>query len=557
MPHSLTITNAINEALINHEAGEKTLSLTIKGAKYIITLNDNGNIESAQRGDAGHENKSRLRTWFSEKTGNTTRNEIKRQFDFLMAAKKSKDVFKCNNTHVMPDEVKSQPNHVIQFLCHGSNDTKDNFTTVDNDVIQTPMSNFIDKAAKYNKFETYQYSGVGEDHESSLGKFRGYIFGHGADRQSNDIKDKVISKLTSIGKGETLEINLYGLSRGGVVELLALKKIDTALSLHPDGSQLRARLKANVSLCDPVPGNWHSTKKIDFINYSLVNRTIDLSSCDFVREAKVFISAAGNSIEGPSNAHTPLIPKFSKETNASVFLVDGMHSGSERVYGYTYNEKIKYYLTDSAEKIFDETKKTFQFSTREGIDYKNVSESDCFSVLNELGRDKLNSESQRYRTVFTVNGTVDLVPSENEEHHKNGIYNQFSIRNANLKDSYLFDYRINNSPTSKENVIQKNIMSIINSRGDDTKRIKVLLRDSINNGLALGHTIEQEDFKKIVRILCESTGRYSGSKTAATLASGLNNHPKASELKKYLGLPNHPTINQRNLRASFADDASN
>jgi len=555
MPSSLAITNAINTALNNYRKGEQTLSLTLNGANYLITLKNDGNIESVNRGNAGHENKSRLRTWFSEKAGNTTRSEIKRQFDFLMTVKKSKDMFKCNDNSVVQSGVKQPPNHVLQFFCHATPDKKDTFHGEKDYDKHTPMSNFIDKAAEYKKdFESYQYPGVMVEHESSLGKARGLLFGHGADRQSDDIKDKVIHKLSSLSGKETLDINLYGVSRGGIVELLALKKIDTALSLHPHGKLLRKKLKANVSLCDPVPGNWHSTKKIDFINYSLVNRTIDLSSCDFVREAKVFISAAGKSLEGPSYAHTPVIPKFSKETNASVFLVDGIHLSSERVYSdHTDNEKIQYYLTDPAQKIYDETQKTFQFSTRNNISYENVSKSRYFSVTNQWAREKLDKESQRYRTAFTVNGTVDLVPNTSEEHHKNGVYNHFSIQNANPKDSYLFNYRINNSPANKEDIIQKKIMSIINSRGDDTKRIKVLLRDSINNGLALGHTIEQKDFKELVRMLCESTGRYSGSKTAATLASGLNNHPDASELKEYLGLSNHPTINQSNLRESFVN----
>lgn len=147
------------------------------------------------------------------------------------------------------------------------------------------------------------------------GALIGGIFGFGLDEQC----EKVLARVNSLleRSAETVTVNAYGHSRGGVACLLLAKK----LAGNP-------RIEVNLVIHDPVSGNWIGSAYLDGLglNVTLTSEGSDVSACDNLHSALVIYPV----LPLPDiMAHAPLLPVFPQTCEVRIELTLGCHLGAQ------------------------------------------------------------------------------------------------------------------------------------------------------------------------------------------------------------------------------------
>lgn len=216
--------------------------------------------------------------------------------------------------------------------------------------------------------------------------------------------------------------------------------------------------------------------------YSLVNKSIDCSECSFVKKVVVFITAAGESLQ--NWAHTPILPYFHNDAVKSLYLITGRHSSSENVL-YTGNMFI--FSTPSL-FIFEQTKDIFQYNYNSDLiikpeEYQIISNDyqrdiiDCDTYLKRA----LDRESKKYRTVYTKNGFITLIPEESSLNIDGSYYKRFNIKATHpQKDTYIFDYHKNGCSVD-DHLFEIFKNAIANVTSDKAKALRILDADNLQD----------------------------------------------------------------------------
>ena len=109
-----------------------------------------------------------------------------------------------------------------------------------------------------------------------------------------------VTELCAAHDVQPLHVNVLGLSRGGIAAYM--------LARHVSGLKCASRLRLNLCVFDPVPGNLVSTAKyLDlFGNVTTANRHIDLRGCRIVRCLALYPADPLPDLA----FHAPLLPDY-------------------------------------------------------------------------------------------------------------------------------------------------------------------------------------------------------------------------------------------------------
>ncbi|MCW8407815.1 hypothetical protein OQJ13_02385 [Legionella sp. PATHC035] len=150
--------------------------------------------------------------------------------------------------------------------------------------------------------------------------YKGVLFGVGLEEQSDQVVE-VVKKL--IQDGYKVKLNCIGLSRGGIAAILATLKLSQIDRFH---------LETNLLLLDPVPGNLFYTAFLDFFNYSLANRAVDLSrskNLNYVETLYPYLEVGDDTGEFVDQLlakfHIPIRPTYPKHCEVREEVILGAH----------------------------------------------------------------------------------------------------------------------------------------------------------------------------------------------------------------------------------------
>lgn len=144
------------------------------------------------------------------------------------------------------------------------------------------------------------------------GSFWGGIFGYGLREQCEQILEKV-DRFERNGKSVTI-VGL-GLSRGAVALLMLTKMMQ----------QKFPRVRLDLVLFDPVPGNSIYQAKLDLLGLTNTSHTANLTDCPNLR--RVLLLYPYEPL--PDLAfHAPLVPVFSRATEIDCDVIPGCHQGA-------------------------------------------------------------------------------------------------------------------------------------------------------------------------------------------------------------------------------------
>ena len=109
-----------------------------------------------------------------------------------------------------------------------------------------------------------------------------------------------VTELCAAHDVQPLHVNVLGLSRGGIAAYM--------LARHVSGLKCASRLRLNLCVFDPVPGNLVSTAKyLDlFGNVTTANRHIDLRGCRIARCLALYPADPLPDLA----FHAPLLPDY-------------------------------------------------------------------------------------------------------------------------------------------------------------------------------------------------------------------------------------------------------
>ena len=124
-----------------------------------------------------------------------------------------------------------------------------------------------------------------------------------------------VTELCAAHDVQPLHVNVLGLSRGGIAAYM--------LARHVSGLKCASRLRLNLCVFDPVPGNLVSTAKyLDlFGNVTTANRHIDLRSCRIVRCLALYPADPLPDLA----FHAPLLPDYPKGCEVEEDATLGCH----------------------------------------------------------------------------------------------------------------------------------------------------------------------------------------------------------------------------------------
>ena len=161
------------------------------------------------------------------------------------------------------------------------------------------------------------------------GWLSGLLFGYRTNARAKELAESIYGELLKLPEGELLEVNLQGKSRGCVTSIKAMKKLEKMFKKDKEhGNKLRNKLKVNMFLHDPVPGNygwtvrighWLSKISIRFRKLTFHGQSSDMSECSFVKNMKVFFEGQGDRKRFPFASQ---VPKTSPETKLSFMSHD-------------------------------------------------------------------------------------------------------------------------------------------------------------------------------------------------------------------------------------------
>ncbi len=148
----------------------------------------------------------------------------------------------------------------------------------------------------------------------------GLLFGSGLDVQCSQIK-QVVKQL--IRDGNKVKLNAIGLSRGGVAALLLAKQLGDIDQFH---------LETNLLLLDPVPGNMRITSSLDFFNFTLANKAVDLSHSKNLKYVEALYpyleigDESGSRVDDILAAfHVPIRPTYPAHCKVKEEIILGAH----------------------------------------------------------------------------------------------------------------------------------------------------------------------------------------------------------------------------------------
>lgn len=144
------------------------------------------------------------------------------------------------------------------------------------------------------------------------GSFWGGIFGYGLSEQCEQIAYQ-IARLKESGK--QVSIVGLGLSRGAIALLMLTKLLQTKFP----------KVKLDLVLFDPVPGNSIYQAKLDFFGFTNTSLSGNLSECSNLRRVLVLYPYEPL----PDLVlHAPLIPVFFEKTRVEYDVIPGCHQGA-------------------------------------------------------------------------------------------------------------------------------------------------------------------------------------------------------------------------------------
>lgn len=124
-----------------------------------------------------------------------------------------------------------------------------------------------------------------------------------------------VTELCAAHDVQPLHVNVLGLSRGGIAAYM--------LARHVSRLKCASRLRLNLCVFDPVPGNLVSTAKyLDlFGNVTTANRYIDLRGCRIVRCLALYPADPLPDLA----FHAPLLPDYPKGCEVEEDATLGCH----------------------------------------------------------------------------------------------------------------------------------------------------------------------------------------------------------------------------------------
>lgn len=239
---------------------------------------------------------------------------------------------------------------------------------------------------------------------------KGVLFGVGVEEQSDQVV-AVVKKL--IQKGYKVKFNGIGLSRGGIAAILAAIKLSHIDHFH---------LETNLLLLDPVPGNLFYTPLLDFFNYSLANRAVNLSeskNLNYVETLYPYLEVGDDTgkylDQVLAKFHIPIRPTYPKHARVNEEVILGAHLKAFQDVDKESDEVPLRYGVDIIPVIRKLSKALmYQFLSRVGslADSKeNVEQS---QIINEFQRD-------REKWTRTLQGIIkNLDPKNRYLHSQNG-----------------------------------------------------------------------------------------------------------------------------------------
>lgn len=224
------------------------------------------------------------------------------------------------------------------------------------------------------------FNGCGVDYGA-----KGLLLGAGVEEQSDQVV-AVVKKL--IKDGYKVKLNGIGLSRGGIAAILAALKL-----AHID----RVHLETNLLFLDPVPGNLLYTPFLEFLNYTLTNRSIDLSASknlNYVETLYPYLEVGDDTGELIdkilANFHIPIRPTYPKHCQVREEVILGAHlKAFQDVNKENDPAQLHYYGVDAIPLIRKLSRAImYQFLSRVGSITKsgeNIAQSE---ILSEFQRER-------------------------------------------------------------------------------------------------------------------------------------------------------------------------
>lgn len=153
------------------------------------------------------------------------------------------------------------------------------------------------------------FNGCGIDYGA-----RGSFFGAGLDKQCQQVIEALALE---IKQGNTITLNVYGHSRGGIAALMLAKELS---NVDPN------LLTINLALLDPVPGNLITTSTLDPFEISLTNKTMDLRACKPLQQV---LALYPHSPLPDIAGHAPLFCLYPAHTMVEEEAVAGCHARAQ------------------------------------------------------------------------------------------------------------------------------------------------------------------------------------------------------------------------------------
>lgn len=147
------------------------------------------------------------------------------------------------------------------------------------------------------------------------------LFAFHLGNQVNTIANRVKTLLES--KEDSLVLNIYGFSRGGVAALLLCQKLKQIPS---------ERLTINVASFEPVPGNYITTANYDIwldSKLTLSSEIADLTQCQNLVKALVLFT---NQKLPEITYHGAILPTFPNTCQAEIDVTAGNHANAVNFY---------------------------------------------------------------------------------------------------------------------------------------------------------------------------------------------------------------------------------
>ncbi|MFN3234798.1 MAG: hypothetical protein ACE365_05250 [Gammaproteobacteria bacterium] len=140
----------------------------------------------------------------------------------------------------------------------------------------------------------------------------GTIFASGLEEQCQVVVDRVKYLLD---QGKIINLNFLGLSRGGIAGIFLAQKLSEVAS---------TRLKLNLVLFDPVPGNLIISQKL-FFKQTVAGQAFDLEhSCNLQNILVIYPHEPLPDFQ----FHAPEFPDFPDYTRVNEIVVPGCHQGA-------------------------------------------------------------------------------------------------------------------------------------------------------------------------------------------------------------------------------------